>query len=76
MVEYLDVERYALERPTGWETAMYDPLALDRQRIELERLRHRTESAPRRPDPTDSSPAERTGHPRLLRRSHRRAAAC
>jgi hypothetical protein len=55
---------------------MYDPLALDRQRIELERLRHRTESAPRRPDPTDSSPAERTGHPRLLRRSHRRAAAC
>jgi len=57
---------------------MYDPLALDRQRIELERLRRSAESASRRPAPVESvdqEPAHRSLH--LLRRSHRRpAAAC
>jgi hypothetical protein len=57
---------------------MYDPLALDLQRIELERLRRRAESASRRPTPpecVDQEPASRALH--LLRRSHRRpAAAC
>jgi hypothetical protein len=37
VVEYLEVERF-LDH-IGRETAMYDPLALDRQRLELERLR-------------------------------------
>ena len=53
---------------------MYDPLALDRQRIELERLRRRTESAPRRPQQTGNCAVESTRHFRGLRR--RPAAAC
>ena len=52
---------------------MYDPLALDRQRIELERLRRRTESAPRRPQPNGLAAREPTRHFRALRR---RPAAC
>ena len=58
---------------------MYDPLALDRQRIELERLRRRTETAPRRPDYPSTGDTSR-GHGEgwlRSRRSHRRpAAAC
>jgi hypothetical protein len=42
MVEYLDVER-------NWEATMYQPLALDRVRVERELLRLRAESASRRP---------------------------
>jgi hypothetical protein len=57
---------------------MHDPLALDRQRIDLERLRRRAESASQRQAPlasVDQEPASRSLH--LLRRSHRRpAAAC
>jgi len=53
---------------------MYDPLALDRQRIDLERLRRRTESAPRRPQPTGCASHETTRHFRTLRR--RPATAC
>ena len=58
---------------------MYDPLALDRQRIELERLRRRTELAARRPSATDEGQHhEPTSHRlRVLRRAHRRpATAC
>lgn len=57
---------------------MNDPLALDRQRIELERLRRRSESASRRAVPVEAVCGEPTSrHPRVLRRSHRRpAAAC
>ena len=57
---------------------MYDPLALDRQRIELERLRRRAENAPRRPDAT---PRPHLSHGRTdaflrLRRHHQPAATC
>jgi hypothetical protein len=56
---------------------MYDPLALDLLRMEQERLRRRTETAPVRPTP-ESADHQPTGrHLRALRRSHRRpAAAC
>lgn len=57
---------------------MYDPLALDRQRIELERLRSRSESAVRR-NPTGERSETSTAHRHLrgLRRPYRRpAAAC
>jgi len=57
---------------------MYDPLALDRARIDLERLRSRAESAPRRPDPMGCAAEEPTDRRRgMLRRAHRRpATAC
>jgi hypothetical protein len=57
---------------------MYDPLALDRQRIELERLRRHAESASRRLAPAESStPESADRHLRVLRRSRRRpATAC
>jgi hypothetical protein len=57
---------------------MYDPLALDRQRIELERLRRRTETAPLRPARASREDQESTGrHLRIPGRSRRRpAAAC
>ena len=57
---------------------MYDPFALDRQRLELERLRRLAESASRRSVPAESHHHERAGrHLRALRRSQRRAAtAC
>jgi hypothetical protein len=55
---------------------MYDPLALDRLRIEQERLRHRAESAPRRPEP-DESVAHDGRRLRVPRRLQRRAtSAC
>jgi hypothetical protein len=58
---------------------MYDPLALDRQRIEQERLRRRSD-LPRHASPATADRAEtraRGGlHLRTLRRQHRPVASC
>ena len=53
---------------------MYNPFALDTQRIELERLRRRVDNAPRWPEPAASTGQEHAGYRRWLHR--RPATAC